>query len=286
MKVCYVDDSGNPAQDRIFVMVGIVADAIRLNKSSRECTKLFDDVRTLVTQEGKQSPNELKGSRILYGKDAWKHIDPEKRKQVFSDLSEWLCERKHDIIISAIDTSKSTSQLATAHQVPEEIVKHLWVAAGLNIAVQLQTKHRGEQSNKGNTFLFIDDNCQKLPELCKLLWTPPDWLKGFYPLKKKEEQLDQIIDTAFAVRSHHCSLVQAADLLAFIVRRHLELLTSVNAPAWDEEPDFIKECLRQIAPRIYRDSGSMKNTNVSHSATWYRAIAPEGYDKLLKGKVE
>jgi hypothetical protein len=286
MKVCYVDDSGNPAQDRIFVMVGIVADAIRLNKSSRECTKLFDDVRTLVTQEGKHSPHELKGSRILYGKDAWKYVDADKRKQVFSDLSGWLCERKHDIVIAALDASKSTKKAASAQDVPEQLSKHLWVAAGLNIAIQLQAKHRGEQSNKGNTFLFIDDNCQNLPELCKFLWTPPDWLKDYYPLAKKEEQLDQIIDTAFAVQSHHCSLVQAADLLAFIVRRHFELLANVNDPAWDEEPDFIKECLQLIAPRIYRNSGGMKSANTSHCAAWYRAIAPKGYDKLLKGKVE
>jgi hypothetical protein len=286
MKVCYVDDSGNPSLDRIFVMVGIVADAIRLNKSARECTKLFDDVRTLVTQEGKTSPKELKGSRILYGKDAWRYIDATKRKQVFSDLSEWLCERKHDIVISAIDTGKSSHATVTEHQVPNEISKHLWVAAGLNIAIQLQAKHRGEQSNKGNTFLFIDDNCQNLPELCKILWSPPDWLKDYYPLAKKEAQLDQIIDTAFSVQSHHCSLVQAADLLAFIVRRHFELLANVNDSGWDEEPDFIKECLQLIAPRIYRNSVGMKSANVSHCAAWYRAIAPNGYDKLLKGKVE
>ena len=286
MKVCYVDDSGNPSQDRIFVMVGIVADAIRLNKSSRECTKLFEDVRTLVTIEGKQSPQELKGSRILYGKDAWKHVNATKRKQVFADLSAWLRERKHDIVISAVDTNKCDDALKVKYQVPDELSKHLWVAAGLNIALQIQTKHRGEQSNKGNTFLFIDDNCQKLPELCKILWAPHDWLKGFYPLEKKEELLDQIIDTAFAVRSHHCSLAQAADLLAFVVRRHFELETNASPHAWDEEPAFIKDCLKQIAPRIFRNSAAMKSTNTNHAASWYRAIAPAGYEKLLKGKVE
>lgn len=286
MKVCYVDDSGNPVQDRIFVMVGIVADAMRLNKSSRECAKQFDDVRSLVTQAGKQSPQELKSSRILYGKDAWKHVEAGKRKQVFSDLSKWLSGRKHDIVISAIDTSKATEKTALTHKVPEEIAKHNWVAAGLNIALQIQTKHRGESNNKGNTFLFVDDNCQKLPELCKMIWEPPAWLRDYYPLEKREEPLDQIIDTAFAIRSHHCSLIQAADLLAFIVRRHLELSTKASAPEWDEEPAFIKECLGRFASRIYGNSAAMKNTNASLAAAWYRAIAPNGYDKLLKGKVE
>lgn len=284
MKVCYVDDSGNPVQDRVFAMVGIVADAARLNKTSRECTALFDDVRTLVTKEGKQSPQELKSSRILYGKDAWKHVDAEKRKKVFSDLSSWLTERKHDVIISAIDTNNATTAPKDS-KIADEITKHLWIAAGLNVAIQLQAKHQGEKSNKGNTFLFIDDNCQKLPELCKLLWQAPKCLDGYYPKKSRQEHLDQIIDTAFAVRSHHCSLVQAADLLAFIVRRHFELLNSVSTPEWNEEPEFIKECLKAIAPRIYKNAGAMKSTNRSPMASWYRAIAPNGYDKLLKGQV-
>jgi hypothetical protein len=264
-------------------MVGIVADAARLNKTSRECTKLFDDVRTLVTKKGKQSPQELKGSRILYGKDAWKHVDADKRKKVFSDLASWLCDRKHDIVISSIDTSKSSGSVAS--KIPEEISKHLWIAAGLNVAMQLQAKHKGEKSNKGNTFLFIDDNCQKLPELCKLLWSAPQCLDGYYPKKAKEEHLDQIIDTAFAVRSHHCSLVQAADLLAFIVRRHLELLNGVSAEEWIGESEFLKDCLKAISPRVYRNAGAMKSTNSSPIASWYRAIAPDGYEKLLKGQV-
>jgi hypothetical protein len=116
----------------------------------------------------------------LYGKDAWKHVDAGKRKQVFSDLSGRLSERKHDVIISTINTSKSTAQNTNAHQIPDELSKHLWVAAGLNVAVQLQAKHRGERSNTGNTFLSIDDNCQRQPELCKLLWAPLDGLKGYH----------------------------------------------------------------------------------------------------------
>jgi len=285
MKVCYVDDSGNPVQDRVFVMVGIVADATRLNKTSRECTKLFENVRALVAKEGKQSPQELKGSRILYGKDAWKHVDANKRKKVFSDLAGWLCERKHEIIISSIDTRKADCAVEKS-RIPDEIAKHLWIAGGLNIALQLQAKHKGERTNKGNTFLFIDDNCQKLPELCKLLWAAPKCLDGYYPKKSGDEHLDQIIDTAFAVRSHHCSLVQAADLLAFVVRRYFELLNSVSAAEWDAEPEFLRECLKAIAPRIYKNSGAMKSTNNSLFASWYRAIAPQGYDQLLKGQVQ
>lgn len=282
MKVCYVDDSGSPTNDQMFVMVGIVADATRLHRTSREFSDFFNGVRNLFPE----SLKELKGSRILYGKGAWRQVDAEKRKKIFADLSAWLDERKHCILVSAVDAKKATAVSKQHSAVPTEIAGNLWVATGLNIALQIQARHQGEEKNKGNTFLFIDDNAQHMPSLCEVLWNPPAWLDGYYPKKLREEHLNQIIDTAFAVQSHHCSLVQVADLLAFVVRRHFELINKVNAPEWDEEPAFVKQCLEIIAPRIYSNSGAMKNANASASAKWYRAIAPDGYDKLLKGKVE
>lgn len=282
MKVCYVDESGCPPQDQIFVMVGIVADATKLHKTSREFAAFFEKVRNVFPENLK----ELKGSRILYGKGAWRQVDASKRKQIFVDLSKWLDERAHSVLISAIDAKTMASSAARFPKTPQEISNDIWKAAALNIALQVQVRHQGEEKNKGNTFLFIDDNAQKLPGLCDILWTPPAWLDGYYPKKPKDEHLNQIIDTAFAVRSHHCNLVQVADLLAFVVRRYFELLNKVNNPEWMEEPEFVKECLKTIAPRIYKNSGAMKNANSSPAASWYRAIAPKGYDKLLKGQVE
>lgn len=282
MKVCYVDDSGNPPQDRIFVMVGIVADVTRLHKTDTEFNRFLADVRGVFPENLK----ELKGSRILYGKGAWRQVDASKRKQIFADLSAWLDNRKHNIVLYAIDTNKAAQAAAQYSTVPKEIASDLWVATGLNIALQIQSRHQGEEKNKGNTFLFIDDNAKKLPLLCDLLWDPPAWIDGYYFRKPKEERLNQIIDTAFAVQSHHCSLVQVADLLAFVVRRHLELRNQIDPPEWDGEPEFLKQCLQVVAPRFYANSGAMKSTNSCSSASWYRAIAPNGYDQLLKGKVE
>ena len=282
MKVCYVDESGNPAQDRMFVMAGIVADVTRLHKTDVEFNRFLAEVRSVFPENLK----ELKGSRILYGKGAWRQVEAAKRKQIFADLASWLDSRKHTILLAAVDTEKAKQAAAKPNAVPKEIVSDLWLAMGLNIALQVQARHQGEDKNKGNTFLFIDDNVKKLPLLCELLWEPPAWIDGYYPRKPKEERLNQIIDTAFAVQSHHCSLVQVADLLAFVVRRHLELLNQIDKPEWPEEPDFLKQCLQAIAPRIYRNSGAMKGTNSSAAALLYREIAPTGYDKLLKGKVE
>jgi hypothetical protein len=282
MKVCYVDDSGCPSNDRMFVMVGVVADVARLNRTSREFSDFFNKVCNLFPENLK----ELKGSRILYGKGAWRQVDAVKRKNIFAELSAWLDERKHNILVAAVDTTKAKAISKHHSSVPEKIATNLWVATGLNIALQIQAKHRTEKNNKGNTFLFIDDNPRNMPSLCEVLWAPTTWLDDYYPKKTKEDHLNQLIDTAFAVQSHHCSLVQVADLLAFIIRKYFELSSEVVAPEWDEELDFVKQCIEIISPRIYKNPGAMKATNNSLSAKWYRAIAPDGYDKLLKGIIE
>lgn len=48
MKVCYIDESGNQSakDSRIFVMVGIVADAQRMRRTKVEFSGLFEEVAT------------------------------------------------------------------------------------------------------------------------------------------------------------------------------------------------------------------------------------------------
>jgi len=281
MKVCYVDESGT-AQDPVLVMVGVVADAARLHKTSRELSRVIEQIKSVFPEDLK----ELKGSRILYGKGGWRNVDAEERKKIFADLSTWLAERKHDIVLSAIENAKLSAASKAANGAPPAVAGNAWVAAGLNIALQLQAKHQGEANNKGNTFFFIDDNSQHFPALCDALWSPPVWLHGYYPRAKNQEPLDQIIDTAFAVRSHHCALVQVADLLAFVFRRYFELANSLSAPEWPEEAAFINQCVVSILPRLYSNAGAMKTANKCPCATWYRPVAPRGYDLLLKGKIQ
>jgi hypothetical protein len=44
VKVCYVDETGNTAQDPCLVMVGILVDAYRLNRTREEFADIFDEV--------------------------------------------------------------------------------------------------------------------------------------------------------------------------------------------------------------------------------------------------
>ena len=83
MKICYVDESGNQPADPCLVMVGLLVDAARLNRTREELGDIFNDVEKLFGEALK----ELKGAKILSGRDRWRKVSPQIRK----DLVENLC---------------------------------------------------------------------------------------------------------------------------------------------------------------------------------------------------
>jgi hypothetical protein len=99
MKFCYANEICDDRGETIQVMVGIVADAQRLNRSRVEFSEIF----ALVEGAYLEALKELKGSRIFYGRGGWRDVLPEIRKAVFRLFCEWIGERKHSLALSAID---------------------------------------------------------------------------------------------------------------------------------------------------------------------------------------
>jgi hypothetical protein len=52
--------------------------------------------------------------------------------------------------------------------------------------------------------------------------------KSVWMERKPKDRFDQIINTAFAIKSDHSSLVQVADALSWVYRRHLELTSQAE----------------------------------------------------------
>jgi putative DNA methylase len=205
MKVCYVDETGNTAQDPCLVMVGILVDAHRLNRTREEFVGIFDEIQGLF----EENLRELKASKMILGRDRWRKVDPEVRKRIAGYLCDWIAERKHYIALSAIDRCKLKNDKTV--NVPK-VCRDEWLAGGLHIALQLQKANQGTDKNKGHTFLIFDDNKARADALSDLLWQPPEWTDDYYGKQKKQARLDQIVDTTFSIKSHHAGLVQVAAL--------------------------------------------------------------------------
>ena len=243
MKFCYADESLDDAGEKVQVMVGIVADAQRLNRSRVEFSEIFE----LVERAFPEALKELKGSRIFYGRGGWRDVPPEIRKDVFRRFCQWIGERKHQLAISAIDIARFGERLPAAYPAP---LRDLWVAGALHIALQLQKLHQTIKKNKGHTVLVFDENKAKADRLNEVLFAPPAWTETYYEKRKKQAPLDQIIDSAFFTKSHHAGLAQVADLFAFVFRRYAELATYGAEPVYPGEKDDIDPLVELLVTRL------------------------------------
>jgi len=267
MKVCYVDESGNDTKGRCLVMVGIVVDAYRLNRTREEFGEIFDDIQQLFQDNLK----ELKGAKMIFGRDRWHNVDPETRKRIAGFLCNWVANRKHSIVLAAIDRHRFMK--ADGSRFPE-VSTDPWLACSLHIALQLQKNHQGKKKNKGRTFLFIDENKQKADKLSELLFEPPEWTDSYYGRRKNQARLDQLIDSSFAVKSHHAGLVQVADMYALILRRYAELHEYGDPELWEGEKSLINECTTALESRLLPNATRWPEKAKAPCCKWYNDIAP------------
>lgn len=269
MKICYIDESGNDqAKDPYLVMVGIVIDSQRVSRTREEFAEIFERLQNLF----EESLREIKGSKLVSGRDRWRKIEPETRKTIVSGLCEWIRKRKHNLALAAIDRQKFHEYATEA--LPAEC-KDKWLAAALHIVLQIQKAHQQFEGNKGLTVLIFDDNKHKADRLSEVIWQPPEWTDEFYGKKKKQDRFDQVLDTTFTVKSHHAGLIQVADLFAYLFRRFAELKSADNVR--DEyEAALIYDSLNILAERLLdsRFRWPKKAKVGGAPAEWYRSIAP------------
>jgi hypothetical protein len=273
MKVCYVDESGNDIQDPCLIMVGIVVDAIRLNRTRTEFKEVFDLVQNLF----QENLRELKGSKMIFGRDRWRSIDPTIRKRIAQFFCNWVVTRKHHIAVAAIDRKKFS--MNCSDEFPE-IQNDPWLAAALHISLQLQKQFQCTRGNKGQTFLFFDENKKMADVLAELLFKPPDWTDQYYGRCNHQEQLDQIIDSAFTVKSHHAGLVQVADLYAFIFRRYAEFHDYESTEMWNGEKALIDGYISTITPRLLPISTRWSKRSSNPFEKWLSVVVPNSIKAL------
>lgn len=273
MKFCYVDESGLLDGDPCFIGVGIVGDAQRIHRTRDAFQNIFSEIGGMFEANLK----ELKGAKLLMGRDRWRNITPEIRKSLCEGFCHWISDRKHHLVLSAIDKERYSGSLS---ELPEPMRKDVWVSGMAHIALQLQKAHQNQKNNKGKTLLLIDDNKRFADHLSELLFAPPEWTDSYYDRGKKQECLDQIVDSAFAVKSHHAGLVQVADLFALVFRRFAELNDYGSPEVWTGERVFISGLVEILKTRLLPVATRWPRRTKSASAMWFNAVAPASLKAL------
>ena len=273
MKVCYVDESGNTAQDPCLVMVGIMVDSLRSHRTQQEFDEVFDIVQGLF----QENLRELKGSKMILGRGRWRKVDPDIRKRIAGYFFDWIARSKHRLIVTVIDRTRLEEIRRDGD--PAERGDG-WLVAGLHVALQIQKANQKTGKNKGHTFLIFDDNKHKPDTLSDLLWKPPAWTDNYYGRERKQDPLDQIIDTTFSIKSHHARLIQVADLFAFILRRYAEIEDYGAKVEWPGERVLLDNCMGSLAGRLLPRSTRWPARTESSAAQWFNGIAPPSLKAL------
>ena len=96
MKFCYVDESGQGAEN--LTVVGVIVDAQRMNP-----TKSYWD--SLINQWNRDSGGriqELKAGQLYRGNDSWRQWDGGDRNKLIDGVIDWMVERKHAVTFGAV----------------------------------------------------------------------------------------------------------------------------------------------------------------------------------------
>ena len=208
MFLCYVDESGFNgkkfnSEQPVQTMVGIFPNIYNYHKTDTE----FKDVFEIISQ---QIPiKEIKAADIYRGRKKWKDIDPAIRDRVIDYYINWIRDRNHRFIVNAIDNGVFFDlKKQNSDQPFFNSFSYPWTLAAFHIALVIQKMNKNKSNNKGKTLLIFDEEDVFEDSLCELIHNPPKFVDEFVPFdaKKEKQRLNQIIDSAYFVRSHHSSM--------------------------------------------------------------------------------
>jgi hypothetical protein len=267
----YVDETGTDGSSPVLAMAGIVVNGERLGRTQTELDAILKNLEGVATGY----LGELKSRHLLAGTGAWKGVLGETRRNIVSNLCGWLCDRKHELALAAIDLGRFKAQPFQRSE-----LSNPWQAAAWHIALQLQRAHQSKKGSKRRTVLVFDDNKREAASFSELVYNPPAWSDDFYDRGKKQQALDQIIDTPFVVKSHHVGLVQIVDVFSSVFRRYAELADYGTAEKYQGERAHFEDWVSTLSSRLISRSHRWPKRSKSECASWYNSVAPKSLVSL------
>jgi len=242
VKFAYIDESGSTEEGDVFVMAGLLIDAYRL----RKYTSRFDQELAAFLAKHPGAPNELKTKAFINGRGGWNAVSADDRKQFLTDMCALASEVSSVYGFGMSFERFNAACSSGAYAMP--CSGNYWALNGMFVGGLIQKKMQAKPNNKGLTVLIFDDNKAHMPKVSDGLYLAEPWFDALYQQTKRAkgknqwcelkqpQRFDHIINTAFAIKSQHSSLVQVADAVSYVYRRHLELTSQCEA--WLGEQAF------------------------------------------------
>ena len=253
MKFIYVDESGSRDEGDVFVTIGIMVDAYKLRKKTAD----FDAQLEVLFDRHPGARTELKTKRFINGRGGWRHIDAQERKEFLTDICELAVGNGGRVYGLAISYAAFDTTIEADYGHP--FGDNYWLSGALFTGCLVQKQMQTVTNRKGLTVVIMDDNKSEMPAFSDALYGASPWFDGLYQQQKRRrgnlrwqprtenDRFDHIINTAFAIKSNQSSLIQVADAISYVYRRHLEL--TVGAEAWVGERIYYKSLFDILEPQ-------------------------------------
>ncbi len=277
MKFLYADESGAKDHSRFFTMAGVMVDAVKLRKRTEDIDKLW----LSLANQHPDSPSEIKTGRMINGKGGWSKVAPDIRKKFISDIIHLATENGGKIFCIALDFEKFQTLSKDDYELPYD--KQKWTYCALYLASLVQKKMQIVKGKKGLTVFVMDDNKAEIPTLTNGLYESPPWFDGLYAVQKKKrgknvwverkkaDRFDHIVNTTFSINSEHSTFVQAADVVSYVYRRHLEIV--VDGEAYDGERTLFDGWFNKLEGARQKQG----RTQDCAAKRFYENLTPDGW---------
>lgn len=253
MKFIYIDESGSRDKGDVFVTCGLMVDAYKLRRKTAD----FDARLEALFARHPGARTELKTKRFINGSGGWRQIDAEERKAFLTDVCRLAVSNGGKVYGFGLSFNAFDTAVAAGHGHP--FGNSYWLAGALFTGCLVQKKMQTVRNSKGLTVVIMDDNKQEMPALSDALYDADPWFDGLYQIQTRRrgttvwqartaaDRFDHIVNTAFAIKSNHSSLVQVADAISYVYRRYLELKSV--AEVWPGEQDYYQSLIDILEPQ-------------------------------------
>ncbi|NKD78096.1 DUF3800 domain-containing protein [Haematospirillum sp. H1815] len=246
MKFIYIDESGGHDKDGVFVMCGLMIDAYKLRKKTSEFETIFEG----IFDKHKIAISDFKTHKFINGKGGWSNIELDERKSFIDTV----CRKAIDnggMVFGITLLMKKFNETCKDGKYEKPFKMDYWISSAMFIACLVQKKMQAIKNGKGLTVFVVDDKKTHMTTLSEELHEGHPWFDGLYQIRgkrngksiwierNKENRFNQIINTAFAIKSNHSTLIQVSDVISYVYRRHFEL--KICDESWEGEKDYFKD---------------------------------------------
>lgn len=275
MQFIYIDESGM-GQEPIAVMAGVVADSHRMRLTKAHWNELLSSLSGIIGEEIK----EIHTSDFYSGNSPWRDLKGHQRSAIITAIFNWLQQRKHFVVFTAVDKTLFQSDFANEPYYKE--IKTYWRFMALHLSLSIQKCYQGAAKGKdrkikpsGHCVLIFDNKKNEEKKLTDLLLSAPDWTDSYYDKKPTQEKFSQIVDVPHFVDSKEVGLIQLADFICFFLRKYLELKSGCRKPEYDDEMEKLTGWVNLIMARSISTSNIFPKKGRNDCTDLFYRYAPE-----------